>query len=259
MIKISTEAELKRAANPGFCYFCCQPWSDELRQNRDHVPNRAIFTKTDRTRPLILRVHERCNSVHSAEDEAIGQLVSVLHHLGGSPPRLNKLETFPVQLPGHDQPVGVIENFPLPRIVARWVRAFHSALYREPLHSYGGNVYPPFGGTDDLATKPEVAQVVPKLVSEIRRNRAVRKIDWINCYNGKCRYECFWSTLNNGKIVCVWALSLYDWEKLGRTPNYPGHTCVGLYGADRVPSGASRGTSLIVLPTGTDPLQAFDH
>jgi hypothetical protein len=74
-----------------------------------------------------------------------------------------------------------------------------------------------------------VADVIPKFVQEIRRNRLTRTLDVIQCRNGKCRYECVWATADDGRWLCIYALDLYGWSELGDEVNFERLGCVGCY------------------------------
>jgi hypothetical protein len=169
---------------------------------------------------------------------------------------LSKLDAFPHQDPGSGAMVAVIEGMPFWRIIARWVRGFHAALYREPVLSYDGAVYPPFAGTEDLAMIPPVERIVPKLVELLKRNRTAGTVDRIVGFNGKCRYECFWSHLDDGRPICVWALNLYDWKRLGATHLHGPRSCLGYYGC-ATPVTTAHETRLAFPIANADVLDAF--
>ena len=256
MSTLANAKALQEAWDPGFCYLCCQSWADGDLRNRDHIPNASIFAKADRNPPLILRVHRRCNSFHSGEDEAIGQLVSLLHRENLTPQDVRKLRVSPHVHSGTGAVQAVVEGLPLWRIIARWVRGFHAALYLEALPSYDGAVYPPFAGTDDLDVIPPIERIVPKFVELMKRNRAAGALDRIVCFNGKCRYECFWTHLDDGRSICVWALDIYDWKRLGETPLHPARSCMGYY-TFAAPVTATRETRLAFAIENGDVLDAF--
>lgn len=256
MPSLTTHKHLEKAWDPGFCYLCGQSWSVGDLANRDHVPNSSIFAKSDRNPPLILRVHQRCNHLHSGDDEAIGQLVSLLHKSNPVAKDVRRLKVEPHVHAGTGSLQAVVEGLPLPRILARWVKGFHAALYRQWLPSYDGDIYPPFAGTDDLAVLPPVARIVPKFVEEMKRNRAVGALDRIVSCRGKCRYECFWTTWDNGQPICVWALDVYDWKRLGETPTHPARSCLGYY-TYATPTEAAKRTELVFPIENNAVLDAF--
>jgi hypothetical protein len=256
MPSLISAKQLEHAWDPGFCYLCGRAWSDGDACNRDHVPNKSIFANGDRNPPLILRVHECCNTFHSSEDEAIGQLVSLLHRDNPTSRDARKLNAFPYYHAETGEMAAVVEGLPLWRIIARWVRGFHAALYREPLPSYDGAVYPPFAGTDDLEVIPPIDRIVPKFVELMKRNRAAGTLDRIVCFNRKCRYECVWTRLDDGRSMCVWALDINDWKRLGETPLHPARSCTGYY-TFATPVTTAHATQLAFPIENKDVLDAF--
>jgi hypothetical protein len=248
--------QLEHAANPGFCYLCGGAWVTADKQNRDHIPNKSIFARADRNPPLILRVHQRCNTAHSAEDQAIGQLVSLLHQENPTPKDVSTLNVSPHVDAESGALLAVVECLPLLRIIARWVRGFHAALYRGVLPSYDGNVYPPFAGTDNLDVVSPIDRVVLQFVDDMKRNRAAGATDQIVSFNGKCRYECFWTHEDSGRPICVWALDLYDWRRLGATPLHQPRSCVGYYRFATPVTNAHR-TRLVFPFSNAEVLDAF--
>jgi len=76
---LSTHRTLQEASQLPFCYLCGHEFSSSDEKDRDHVPPSGLFAKADGAFPLILPTHPRCNQGRSPEDQAIGQLVGVLH------------------------------------------------------------------------------------------------------------------------------------------------------------------------------------
>jgi hypothetical protein len=142
MPSILTEQDLKKCRTLGFCYLCGKVFVAGDPRNRDHVPPSSIFAKTDQVRPLILPTHPTCNEANSNYDEQIGQLVAVLH--GKYPDRRNlKLKVSAAKLNGSDVPAAFVMGLQLPKIIFRWLRAFHAALYEQYLPDSGGYIHPP--------------------------------------------------------------------------------------------------------------------
>jgi len=229
--------------------------------NRDHVPPSGLFARTDRTPPLILRTHRRCNEGRSPEDQAIGQLVSVLH--GRKVNRShNKLRIMVGLAPNGSLEV-VATAIDVKEAIRRWVRGFHAALYHEclPQDSLFAT-YPPLPeGTrvgNNVRFNP-VPEIVPKFVEELKRNRGLRNVDRVICRNDRCHYECVWSQADDGTWICIYGFDLYNWSDLGDR-SQPSRGCVGSYRrpSGGVPSNASTGTRLVFNIDNASPLHPFD-
>jgi hypothetical protein len=98
-----------------------------------------------------------------------------------------------------------------------------------------------------------------KYIESIKKNRVAGNTDKIVCRNGKCRYECVWAQTDRGEMkMCIWALDLYDWQRLGDTNHTPARSCVGIYTPPSVPANASFATNLHFPFSNEHPLDAFD-
>jgi hypothetical protein len=258
MPTLSTQKVLRRAFDPGFCYLCGKPWAVGDETNRDHVPPKRLFAEGDRTPPLTLRTHVGCNNGHSPYDEQIGQLVSLLWKESPETEDVSSLR-MSMHAPYGMAPFGAVEWLNLRFIVARWLKGFHAALYGEFLPNVNGAIHEPFPGGDEPGEDTTLHVSHPVLVREIKKNRAAGSIDAIVFYNGRCRYECIWSHLDDGRPMCLWALDLYTWHRLGDTKNFPARSCVGWYLAvSSIPEGAARATMLELPFRNSEPLNAFE-
>jgi hypothetical protein len=225
--------------------------ADDPTRNRDHVPPNAIFAKQDRNHPLILPTHERCNQMESQSDEVIGQIVSLCH---GRAPREDRLRFKPNVVRVDNRAIGCIRGVQLEKTVWRWVRGFHAALYGEYVPSdRGGHIMLPMPRLDRGNDDNDRA----RLSEAVKRNRCAGSVDRIVIRNGKCVYECFWDHLDDGRCMCVFALRLYDWEKLGlQTGTRRG--CVGYYcPGGRAPADGSQTTELVFPTCNRSPLDPF--
>ena len=128
---------------------------------------------------------------------------------------------------------GAVANVEVREAIERWVRAFHAALYREPLDPATR-----FGIETPFAVAVPTAQGVVRdtgrpqhhlFVQMIKDSRAVGNVDFLACNNGKLRYECVWSPTTQGIWVAVFALDIYDWKDLGRLTSGTAKGCVGFY------------------------------
>jgi len=255
---LSTQKEFRQAFDPGFCYLCGKSWAQNATTNRDHVPPRRLFAEADRTPPLTLRTHADCNNGHSTYDEQVGQLVSLLWKEAPGPADVSSLRVS-MHAPHGMVPFGAVEWLHLRFIVARWLKGFHAALYGSFLPNVNGAIHEPFpgGNTPGEDSNLHVSHAV--FVREIKKNRAAGSVDSIVAYNGRCRYECTWSHLDDGRPMCLWALDVYAWHRLGDTNNYAARSCVGWYEAiNGIPVQASRATAREVSFRNTEPLNAFE-
>jgi len=260
-ISLTTDQTLQDASRLPFCYLCGQEFGPSDDKNRDHVPPSGLFALADRALPLILPTHRRCNERRSPEDQAIGQLVGVLHGRRVNP-RHNKLQVTLLGRFPDGRPAAAATEIDIREAIRRWVRGFHSALYGEylPADSIFAT-YPPLPeGTRvaDYVRFDPVPEALPKFVEELKRNRTVRNLDRVICRNGKCRYECVWSQADDGRWICIYGLDLYNWSDLGAR-DQPSRGCVGCY---RRPSGgappnASTGTRLVFNIERTSPFDPF--
>jgi hypothetical protein len=257
---LTTERTLQEAARLSFCYLCGQVFAAGDDINRDHVPPSGLFAQADRMPPLILRTHQLCNVRRSSEDQAIGQLVGVLHGRRVNP-RHNKLRMLTGGLSGGSFQI-LATQIDVKAAIRRWVRGFHAALYHEYLSEDSDfATYPPMPeGThsDGRVVYNPVSEIVPKFVEELRRNRAVFNIDRIISRNAKCRYECVWSQADDGRWICIYGLDLYNWSDLGDR-SQPSRGCVGCYRRQSggTPPEGSTGTRLTFNVTTASPLDPF--
>jgi hypothetical protein len=255
MIEIRTQQQLRPAQNLKFCCICGEPLNND--QDRQHVPPKAIFSKADRSSPLILPSHPKCNSAQSPFDEVIGQLLALVY--GKYPAAKDvKLEAefFPVA--GGDFTWGV-KNLPLESIIFRWIRCFHAALYHEFLPDRGGRVYAPFPAGEQIDGRVVYENIYLsrlKLTYLFKQQMKAGLTDSVTCYNEKCQYRCTWLKSDDGRPFCLFALRLYNWEELGDIHNHPPMGCVGMYLAE-IPAIASRGTRLEIPASNFVPLDPF--
>lgn len=262
MPAIENQRAIRECSKLPFCYLCGKTWAESgLKPTRDHVPPKAIFATEDRAvTPLILPVHCKCNIDQSIGDEIIGQLVSVLRAKYPDPQNI-KLKVGVVPGAQGDDPLAVLHGPDLRPLVWRIIKGFHAALYREPLDVGGkANVHMPFPQGQRLPNgRLRFDEILPQqraIAEEIKKNRLARRLDRVSCFNDKCIYECVWVRGDAGEPICMFALRLYDWEKLA-DPRFRQRGCVGIYSPNSgQPATATAGTSLM-LPTGGNPLDPF--
>lgn len=230
-VSLKTPADFRAAKGLTFCYLCSEPFrvtNDDI--DNDHVPPTSLFAEADRNYPLQLRTHKKCNGQESPRDEFIGQLVGALH--GKLPkPRDQKLQLGDIRRPDGAVVTVLFDAPNLVRIIRRWVRGFHAALYREPLTSQAFICFPPVAELNQqpggVISPVPVPDACTELVGAIKRSRAADRVDRISCNNEQLRYECTWTHDDDGRPMCIFALDLYDWKRLG--VDYGARGCVGSY------------------------------
>jgi hypothetical protein len=93
------------------------------------VPPRGCFAQQDRTHnPVILPTRQACKNGYKLTDQSVGQFLSLLN--GKRPkPDARGVRYAVSSVPG----VAVNKNVNPYGAVERWVRAFHGALYSQPI------------------------------------------------------------------------------------------------------------------------------
>lgn len=262
MPSLTTQSQLTAVQKLEFCYLCGNPIEGPESVTRDHVPPKSIFSIADRTPPLILPTHRRCNQGESILDERIGQLLASIHGRIPSPGRLR------LHLSGHEDPdtgerVALLTNVNLMAVINRWLRGFHAALYNQYLPDTPEvAILPPFPRArmeNETLTWDELLPQYPRFVEHLKKNRETASVDQIIAFNGKCRYECTWDKTDDGKHwLCVFGLQIYDWIKMADDTPAPPRGCVGAYmpAAGR-PNNATVSTCLEFPVRNADPLNPF--
>ena len=265
MTEIRTDKDLRSVRKLLFCYLCGATLRKSDEVTRDHVIPRAVFLSQDRRMPFILPTHKKCNQEQSTADEIVGQLISTLNKK--YPDRKNMRLKVSIQNESNlRHPVMVLEGIDLRGVIARWVKGFHAALYKEYLprdtmHWFEPPV--PVGQrTRNKAVFNKIGSYIPLIVETIKKNRKAGRVDRIECFNSKCIYECTWERLDDGRWACFFALKIYDWENLGDRLNFPKKGCVGWYMPPTgKPNNAAEGvTRLLEIPcSNTEPLNPFEQ
>jgi hypothetical protein len=210
---------------------------------------------------LVLVVHARCNEAQSDDDEWVGQLVAVLHN------KYPKSESSRLRGDGFrtnlsDTPTLGLSGPPIERIIWRWVRGFHAALYSEFLPpDTRMAIHPPVWCGRKKGEELHVRGPFPQepIFTEcMKMNRIARTIDRIISCSGRCVYECTWEHSDKGTPICLFALRLYNWESIGDRVNFPQRGCMGCYcPAMGKPSGATTSTRLDFSVPNAFPLDPF--
>ena len=262
MPSLTTQRQARAVKKLPFCYVCTREFSQGEEKTDDHVPPRACFAEADRDFPLQLPTHEPCNTNRNLTDETIAQLVSLIH-TGQRGPGVDRLKISILPSNAPDAPLGVLTNVNVHAEIKRWIRAFHAALYQQPLsHLARFAIQAPFPTAELKTSGPVFGPPRPqdfKFVETIKVNRVSKTLDRIVCCNGKLTYECVWDQANNGQWICVFALDLYDWKNLGDGRNFEQRGCVGSYFTPSQPAPvlATRGTQLLARVPNMEPLDPF--
>lgn len=260
MPTLSTHSDFQKVRFIPFCYLCGDRFSDTpgVDCDGDHVPPKKIFAETDRSAPLILKVHRMCHQNASEWDEITNELVSVLHDKDRKRQKLHK-HIEPVNYEGSK--TGALSGIPLERIIWRFVRAFHTALYGSFLpYENGGPILPPFPRGErngEIIECPPIDPLFCSIIQVLRTARILGSIDQINCFNNSCRYICVWTQTDEGKTCCIFGLRICEWEKLSDSMNFPRRACVGMYFAESVPTNATCEPKGNVEFAGDDPFDPF--
>jgi hypothetical protein len=258
MVSLLSQSDFRGVQDLPFCYLCGREFVADDSRNRDHVPPECIFAPLDRE-PLWLPAHTACNKSYGLLDERIGQLIALRYGKVPRNPRHRRLK-FAVS---PQRSLGAVVNLDIDAAVWRWIAGFHAALYREPGVGIRGSLITPFPKARIVNGWPvlDPLRVQHSLfVETIKSNRRRDNLDRISCNKGKLTYECAWQQADNGgPWMCIFALDIYDWKDLGRTPGLPARGCAGFYmtPARTVPANATKAVkSSIIVPT-SDRLDAF--
>ncbi len=239
MPELSTQVALRPLQSLPFCYLCGEGFSENAEKTRDHIPPKSIFALEDRGAPLILPTHRNCNEAQSRYDEVVGQLIAPIHGKYPEPDR-RRLDVQVAENADTETHSAWVVGTNFHKVVGRWLRAFHSALYREYLPdndgTNGGTTFsfdPPFpiGRVDEYngITVDEIRPHHELFVEQIKQNRMAGRLDRIVCFNSKCIYECVWDKADGGQPICIFALNVYEWSALANTADFPKRGCVGVY------------------------------
>jgi hypothetical protein len=243
-----TARALKAIQKLPFCYICggALRWEEATR---DHVPPKGCFAQADRAHnPVILPAHLACNNGYKVADESVGQFLSLLH---GKKPKAGAHGT---RLTASSVPgVAALKDVNLYGAVVRWVRAFHAALYGQPIPAstrFAVELPLEVVTADDEGGPEYVDSGRPnqRVLCEqtIAVNRAAGTIDRIVGWNGKLQYECTW-VLTSLHAYGVFWIDLYGWHRLSRLQDGYPRTCVGIYVLylDELPPNATRQTTIV--------------
>jgi hypothetical protein len=256
VIELGTQNALRAVRSLPFCYLCGGAFDTTRAANHDHVPPKTVFALADR-QPLKLKTHEACNSRHSLNDEKIGQLIALQR---GEIPE--KAEDRKLHLAHLGLGFGAITNLNVDAALWRWISGFHAALYREPLTKVRGSIVTPFPRADKNAAGCYVlAPVYPQhqlFVDVIKAQRRRGALDRISANNGKLAYECVWGETDaKDAWLCMFALNIYHWKVLGKSPLAPARGCAGCYALPAPPPQATTATDWKIMTPNSDPMDPF--
>jgi hypothetical protein len=236
MATITNQKEAREVQKLEFCFLCGRSFceeSSELKKTLDHVPPQTIFAASDKTFPLKIPAHWKCNNDWSKRDDVVAELISVVHGDRKQPKKSALAFKLNNDALTGESLVGV-SGVNIERHVIRWVQGCHASLYREyiPEQSTKFCISLPM---PRLLNGPRAAALMRRLqtnhinfVEVIKKNRKAGRLDRIHCNNGKFTFECVWAKTDDERECCIFALQLYDWQRLGPI-NRPRSSCVGLY------------------------------
>ena len=128
MVRLETQRHFRPVQRLPFCYLCGQAFAARKDRNRDHVPPKCTFAKSDRE-PLILPSHVTCNRSYELLDEKVGQFIALRRREVADPD--NDRLRFALS---PDMKHGALINVDVDGAVWRWIKGFHAALYGETTH-----------------------------------------------------------------------------------------------------------------------------
>lgn len=219
-----------------FCYVCGNILEKGNAQNRDHVPPSACIAQGDKAHsPLILPTHSDCNASFKKDDERVGQFLSILHEKVAKDEnrRLEYKQFSNSSLARQGIQSQAVTNVNMYGVVERWIRAFHAALYMQPLPlNTRFAIELPFdviSPVDDAYITDSGRPRQRTLCEEtIASNRLTKTIDRLAAWNGNLKYECVWA-LTPLHAYCVFFLDFYNWGRLARLTGKKPMDCVGIY------------------------------
>jgi hypothetical protein len=258
MITVTTEKQLRERRNPGFCYICSELWVPRSKWPPEHVVPSNAFLREDHKQVLTLLAHPACNDSKSGWDERIGQVFKMLH---GTLHDDHLLDLVIFTDPNTSEQVGGFVDFDFRRILIGWLKGFHATLYREYLPHDGERFAfnsPWCSFIGDPNNEEPMQRVQRVWVETLVASRIAQTTDRITAWNGKLRYECTWSFLDDGRPVCLFALDIYDWARLSPSKDGRRRSCTGIYHpGNGIPAGAARATNLVIPGRIQEPFDAF--
>ena len=246
--------DLRAVQKLPFCYLCGKTFATGDKRNRDHVPPRSCIALKDQPHsPVILPTHASCNSLFSIDDERVGQFLSLLHgRLAPVEKRRLHYGNFSIDSLDRDgRQIGAVCNVDMYGVVQRWVRAFHAALYQQPMPQgvrfaieLPFDVVSPVDGSHIVDDgRPVQREFCEKTIA---RNRLTRTVDLLAGWSGKLQYTCVWVS-TQAHLYCVFGLDFYSWHRMARLSRHKPRDCVGLYTLfpGELPAQASKESNLM--------------
>jgi hypothetical protein len=265
MREIVNEHQAKRLGKLGFCYVCGELFTDINPSTHDHVPPRKIFRLQDRSWPLILPAHKKCNAEYSMTDEQAKGLIALLHPESTKRPPINTKIVGIAKRDGKPSAI-LLRGLKLGIVIAKILKACHAALYGDFLPSETPNKIlmplPEFDlKTHDIVESTFLPQheILSKLLKD---NRKLKNVDRIHANNGKFRFEVVWATSDDGRVnFAAFGIDLYSWHKLGGAVLGRPQGCFGTYRikGDTIPEGASIYAKIELPYTYGEPLNPFEE
>ncbi len=128
-----------------------------------------------------------------------------------------------------------------------------------PLAWKGGAVYSPFFASELQDGEMVVVEDNPgrrELTLRFKELRKAERVDRVECFSGKCVFECTWPSFNDGRRFLLFALRIYNWEDLSDPRFKPPRGCLGWLFASPS-SNATLATQVRVPSANLSPLDPF--
>jgi hypothetical protein len=262
MVSITTHQDCRTVQRLPFCYLCGQAFLPGGKQTRDHLPPDTVFALADKQKgPVLwLPAHKPCNEAEAPADQKLGQLIGLRRFEVPASRRDRQLKftVFPRQA------LGAITNVNIDQAIWRWVRGFHTALYREhmpnaPMRALTTPFPRAQQQTSGAVIEPMKEPQHRVIVKTIKTNRAKRNLDLIHTHDGKLRYEAVWVQSDQGMWMCFFGLDIYDWIDLGDAGIQQRRGCAGCYALPDggYPASATRAVSTPIIVPNLHPLDPF--
>jgi len=265
MREIVTQHQLREVMQLGFCYVCGRAFTDEEPRTRDHVPPKRVFKLDDRSPPLILLAHEKCNAAYSKVDEQAKELFALLHQGPASEPLIRTKIVGIASRNG--EPSGVLlQGLKLRPMITKILRACHAALYGAFLPEQTSNmILPPLPEFDPKTHDVARNTLLPQhqiFCKMLKDNRRIGNVDRLHAYNGKFRFEVVWGAFDGHRgHFAAFGVDIYGWHRLGGNVLGRPQGCLGMYRThgDIIPEGASVLPGIELGFAWKEPLNPFEE
>lgn len=251
---------LRAQSSLSFCYLCGQSFDIAPSDMSEHVVSRGVLgPSTDRTWPVILPAHRKCDSTLKMPHDnemALWHRVMIqgLQSVSESDQKAFFRACEEITFPDGRRRFVSRRIGELRRAAWNWVRGMHAVLYHEflpadlkrdilaPVPSYRSHDKSSAGEAPDIQQSLEESEHVSQSILEpLDRCLANNTFDGIWFWDRKAGYVSTWFPPrdNTTDAVCLWALTsdrIFGIVRDSDWMNAPWH---GWYASPRVPDGAS--------------------